>query len=433
MAGSAVTSRASDQGRSETRSASEVDVAIVGAGAAGLVAAKRLIAAGHTVLILEARDRIGGRILTDRRLGAPFDAGAVYLHWAERNPWRGIATSLGAELREEEGGGFFGIFADGIALPSDIRARRWSAFRRLDGLIAAGSRPDRSVADAAKAGGGDPDDGAGGLTRLTLGEEPDRVSSADYDQLWAGDDLLLPEGFGTLVTRFGAGLPVRLSQPVRRIDWSGRGVALETSSGTLRAKCAIVTVPIGVLQADAIAFRPALPAATRDAIGGLGMGAYTKIALRIDRAALGSTEIADAIDVGSGPDAVSFDVFPFGRDLVLCLLGGDHARRLCEAGEAAAVDHVTERFGRVFGANAKAAVRGGVLCGWWSDPFSRGSYSIARPGRLEARLALRQPIGGRIWLAGEASAGGGAMTAGGAALEGERAANEIGRRLRKAS
>ena len=159
------------------------------------------------------------------------------------------------------------------------------------------------------------------------------------------------------------------------------------------------------------------------------MGAYTKIALRLDSGRLDAGELADAIDVESPAATTSFEMRPFGRDLVVAYLGGDYARRLCEAGEREAVAHATERLAAAGVASAARAVTAGCLADWWTDPFSRGGYSIAKPGRLASRLALRAPIGGRVWLAGEASAGGGAMTAGGAFLEGERAANEVARAL----
>jgi monoamine oxidase len=214
---------------------------------------------------------------------------------------------------------------------------------------------------------------------------------------------------------------VRLSTPVETIRWGARGVALDTPSGMLRAGAAIVTVPVGVLKAGGLRFIPDLPAATRDALDGLGMGAYTKIALKIDRARVEPLEGTDYIEVVDG-GAVSFEFWPFGRDLCLVMLGGDHARRLCEAGERAAIDFATERLAGMAGSHIRQAVAGGRLAAWWTDPFSRGSYSVARPGRVAARSALRDPIGGKILLAGEATAGGGAMTVGGATLEGRRAA-----------
>jgi monoamine oxidase len=122
---------------------------------------------------------------------------------------------------------------------------------------------------------------------------------------------------------------------------------------------------------------------------------------------------------------VSFEFWPFGRDLCMVMLGGDHARRLCEAGERAAVDFATERLAGMVGGHIREAIAGGRLAAWWTDPYARGSYSVARPGRVAARQALRRPIGGRLFFAGEATAGGGAMTVGGATLEGQRVARAV--------
>jgi monoamine oxidase len=404
--------------------AAEFDVAIVGAGAAGLAAAKELRRAGRSFVVLEARSRIGGRAYTDDTLGIPFDAGAQYIHWAERNPWKKIADELKVPLEEDAAGGIPVVFANGVRMPDDERARRRSAFSRIWQALEAGVSADRSFADAVKGASPEIVGAAGGITQFALGEDPERVSIADYDQLWAGDDYLVPGGYGALVTRWGADVPVRLSTPVSAIRWNGRGVVLETAAGSLTAGAAIVTVPIGVLKAGGIRFAPELPAPLQDALGGLGMGAYTKLALKIDRARVEPLEATDYIELVDG-SAVSFEFWPFGRDLCLVMLGGDHARKLCEAGEGAAIDFATARLAGMVGGHIRQAIAGGRLAAWWTDPYARGSYSVARPGRVAARQALRQPVGGKVFLAGEASAGGGAMTVGGATLEGQRVARAV--------
>lgn len=408
----------------------DVDVAVIGAGAAGLSAAKQLIALGRSVTVLEARDRIGGRAYTDRRLGDSFDAGAHYIHWADQNPWIGIAAELGVETidSEREGSGGFALFDEGRVLSAGERSRRRAAFGQLEEVLdAAGtSGPDRSIAEVAREQDAGSPGTSAGLTLLTLGEEPDRVSVADYGQLWSGDDRVVPIGYGTLVERYGAGLPVRLNEPVRAIDWSGPGVVVTTAGGPIRARTAILTVSTGVLGHGSIDIRPAWPDAIQAAIDGLPMGAYTKIALRLGTSH--GARLPYAFDVGR-TSLMIFDPVADASNLLVAYLGGDVARGLCEAGEAEAVAFARERLGIVHGADAARAVTGGVLSGWWTDPFARGSYAIARPGAAGARLALRQPVGDRIWLAGEASAGGAAMTVGGAWLEGKRAADEVHRSL----
>jgi monoamine oxidase len=404
--------------------AADVDVAIVGAGAAGLAAAKALRQAGRSFVVLEARARIGGRAFTDESLGVPFDAGAQYIHWAERNPWKKIADEFKVPLQDDGASGIPIVFANGVRIPDDERARRRGAFSRIWQALEAGVSADRSFAEAVKGASPEIVGAAGGITQFALGEDPERVSIADYDQLWAGDDYVVPSGYGALVARWGAEVPVRLSTPVSAIRWGGRGVALETERGMVRAGAAIVTASVGVLKAGGIRFSPELPASMRDALDGLGMGAYTKVALKIDRARAEPLEGADYIELVDG-SAVSFEFWPFGRDLCMVMLGGDHARRLCEAGERAAVDFATERLAGMVGGHIREAIAGGRLAAWWTDPYARGSYSVARPGRVAARQALRRPIGGRLFFAGEATAGGGAMTVGGATLDGERAARAV--------
>jgi len=406
------------------RSAAAADVAIVGAGAAGLAAAKALRQAGRSFVVLEARARIGGRAFTDESLGVPFDAGAQYIHWAERNPWKKIADEFKVPLQDDGASGIPIVFANGVRMPDDERARRRGAFSRIWQALEAGVSADRSFAEAVKGASPEIVGAAGGITQFALGEDPERVSIADYDQLWAGDDYVVPSGYGALVARWGAEVPVRLSTPVSAIRWGGRGVALETERGMVRAGAAIVTASVGVLKAGGIRFSPELPASMRDALDGLGMGAYTKVALKIDRARAEPLEGADYIELVDG-SAVSFEFWPFGRDLCMVMLGGDHARRLCEAGERAAVDFATERLAGMVGGHIREAIAGGRLAAWWTDPYARGSYSVARPGRVAAREALRQPVDARIFFAGEATAGGGAMTVGGATLDGERVARAV--------
>jgi monoamine oxidase len=414
---------------SRARAASDVEVAVVGAGAAGLAAARLLREAGKSFVLLEARDRIGGRAFTDTSLGAPFDAGAQYIHWAERNPWKRIADELGVPLQEDQWSDPPLVYVNGVRLSEAERARRRGGFNRIWSALNLGSAADQSFADAVRNAPPEVVAAAGGVTQFSLGEDPERVSIADYQELWSGDDYLVPDGYGALVARYGADIPVRLQTPVTAVRWDGRGAEVETPVGTVRAAAAIVTVPIGVLKADGIRFSPELPEPIQTALDGLGMGAYTKIALRLDRARVGSLDATDYFEILDGDRATSFEFWPFGRDLMIALLGGDHGRRICEAGEPAAVDFASERLAAMLGGRIRSAVTGGRLAGWWTDPYARGSYSVARPGHLFARTALREPVAERIWFAGEATAGGGAMTVGGATQDGERAAREVLKKL----
>ncbi|MFC6025093.1 flavin monoamine oxidase family protein [Methylobacterium mesophilicum] len=399
-------------------------VAVIGAGAAGLAAASALRAAGQDVVLVEARDRIGGRAFTDRALGPDcrFDAGAEYIHWAERNPWAPVARASGVRFAQE-GGWARTLMIDGRPATDAENAGRRAGFSGLDALLAP-KGGDTSLAEAARAGGPNAEGAAAGLSRLSLGEDPERVSAVDYDRLWSGTDLWV-DGYGDLVARRFADLPVRLNCLVQAIDWSGKTVRIETAGGTLAAAAAIVTVPVGVLKSGALRFTPGLPDGAAAALDGLHMGAYTKVGLRLDPAKVDPAALGDAVSVITGGPTVYFEMGPFGRAIAVANLGGDLARDLCRAGEPAAIALATERLGAILGAKAQGAVLAGRLAGWWTDPHARGSYSIVGPGHAEARERLREPVGGRMFFAGEALAGGGAMTVGGATLDGERAAREV--------
>jgi monoamine oxidase len=225
-------------------------------------------------------------------------------------------------------------------------------------------------------------------------------------------------------------VPVSLSTPVTRIAWGEGGIEAETPAGTLRARAAIVTVPVGVLTAGGISFSPSLPASHLDALGGIGMGALTKIALRLGPERFGLSDSTTLMEAGRPEGMTMIEMFPSGRPLAVAICGGDFARDLAAGGEAAAVAHVADMIGAMLGAQAKAAVTVGRLHSWWADPLSRGAYSVCRPGAAAARSALAVPVADRLWFAGEATAEGGSMTVGGATLSARRAARACADLLR---
>ncbi|MGE7471121.1 flavin monoamine oxidase family protein [Bosea sp. NPDC003192] len=408
--------------------AAEPDVIVIGAGAAGIAAAKQLRAAGRSVIVLEARGRLGGRTFTDSSLGPPYDAGAMFIHWAERNPWTEIARELSVATPNESWGSSFQLFQSGNPMPAGDRARRRGAFgeidRRLDNADL--EARDLSVAEVLSDLGPDLAPVAASGMLLSIGEESARISARDYQRLWAGEDYVVPSGYGNLVARYAEGLDIRLNQPVTAIDWSGSRVAVTTAAGTLRARACIVTVPVGVLKAGAIRFTPQLPARTRDALAGIGMGALTKIALKVDER-FGIAPGTTYFEAGAATRLISFDLFPGDQGIVIGYCGGDFARDLSTAGPDVAREQIVDLLAAMIGGEFRKAAGPVSFPAWWTDPFSHGSYSVCMPGHAGARDILAEPVGGKLWLAGEATAGGGAMTAGGATLAGRTAAAAVAR------
>ena len=406
----------------------DVDVAIVGAGAAGIAAARELQRLGRSFVIVEARERIGGRTFTDSSLGAPFDAGAVYIHWAERNPWREIAASFDVSTIDSATITAPSRFYDNGA-PTEFDGGR-GGYQEVSRLLDTdeGLVPDVSFVERVAKLPPDQRGGAAAIARMALGDEPERISALDYGRLWSGDDLIIPSGYGALVQQYARGLDIRTSTPVTTIDVSGAGISLETPQGRLRTRAAIVTVPVGVLKSGAIRFIPELPAETRDGLAGLEMGALSKVGLKFNGERFGIAAGTDLWD-RTGPRAsFDFECWTHGHDLVVAYFGGDHARDVVGRGEREALQIVLDEFVRVVGADARKSFEKGVMHGWSAEPYSLGCYSHATPGHADARGKLARPVAERLWFAGEATPTDGdfgpAMTAGGAFLAGRAAARD---------
>ena len=411
--------------------AEDTDVVIIGAGAAGLGAARELQRLNKRFVIIEARQRSGGRLYTNIALGQPFDAGAAYIHFAATNPWSQIAADLGVDPL----GGYrlwsgSIAFRNGVALDAEAMARRWESMRRVsDAYDEVEERADISLAQALRAEGQEVRDAGRIQAQMAAGEDPEWVSTADWQRLEGGQNRLVPGGYGALAVKLAEPLGVRHGVLATAIDWSGQLVAVTTDKGIIRARKVIVTVPIGVLKAGHIKLTPALPLEAARALDGLKMGALSKIGLRFSGERFGFQPHQFLAEIGEPSRAMTFEAWPFDGELVVATFGGDYARGLARQGEAAAVNHALERFIGIAGGDARKGFKGGVLAGWSEDPFSLGGYAVALPGRMRAREALARPLGDRLWFAGEATAGNYAMTAGGAYIAGRDAAKQAAARL----
>ena len=403
----------------------DVDVVIVGAGCAGLAAAKRLRAAGASFVVLEAMNRIGGRALTTSDdFGLPFDIGCAWLHAADRNPFFPEAEAAGWTLHHHDMGLDHLWFGKRRATSEEM-GRVAAADAALNACLAAHAGPDDRlsslIADCHYLRANSTFAGP-----MDFGADDDEISVADYN---AAADLdpnyFTKEGFGALIHRWGADVPVRLSTPVRRIRWDGPEVEVETDRGTIRAAAVIVTVSTGVLAFEEIAFTPDLPAAHQEAIFDLPMGLLTKIPVRIEGTRLGLAPFDDVLMERHARHDLYFLAFPFDTDLLVGFVGGDFAWEMEAAGRAAAVDFVTDRLVDLFGSDVRRAVTHGTMTNWGAERHVRGAYAAARPGKARAREVLADPVGERIWFAGEALAGGLKQTAAGARLSGEDVAGKV--------
>lgn len=392
------------------------DVLIIGAGAAGISAARACAARGLSCIVLEAGPRVGGRCLTSHALGVPLDLGATWLHAANRNPLTAFATdAIDHDTVRERHLWMGDRWADDAELAGFAAAEQ----AYFDAMDAAADGPDRAVAEIIPQGGfwdatiahwQGAQIQAREVTELSL---HDQVAN-DLE----GPNLLPRQGLGTMLEGLAAGLPIRLGAAVERLDWWGTGVVAHGAFGTLAARAAIVTVSTGVLAAGGIRFTPALPASHQQAIHDLPMGLLTKFGfLGRDRLGIPPFHGVRLRVTADAPRPMSWILWPFDQDILFGFVGGTLAWEFSALGPAATEAEARAEFASIFGAGQLGRA---VVSDWGENPLFRGAYSQARPGAAGARAALAQPLGA-LRFAGEATHHGMAGTAGGAWVEGERA------------
>lgn len=387
----------------------DVDVVVIGAGIAGLTAARTLMDKGHDVTLIEAADRIGGRAYAETAtFGQPHDHGCSWINHADTNPWQEIAREHGFDLLDHTSAGG-AHFVDGERANAEQRRSYDHAWGTVTQALMKAGRENLDVAASTMM----PDDPTLGTVKTWMGPMDFSVdfkdlSTADWwNSADSNKDLLVPEGLGTVIAAFGRDIPVRLNTPAQAVTWGGDGVRVETPDGTIHAKACICTVSTGVLQAGSINFASGLPVETQEAIGNLPMGLLNKVSLQFRDTRLGFSpnQWLDYFVPNDMPaEAVYFLTWPFGYDFMVGFIGGDFGWELSRAGEAAAVDFALEELVRMAGSNARNAFVKGHLTRWDSNPFVLGAYTAARPGRFSARAALARPVEDRLFFAGEALA-----------------------------
>lgn len=409
-----------------TSRSAEYDVAIVGAGAAGLAAAQTAVALGLRTVVLEAKDRVGGRAYTEAgTLGMPFDHGCHWLHSASRNPFVQIAGDLGFNTAPVDHPRR--IFVDGC-WATDLELNEWCSFveQAFDSMY----RVARGGRDVAADGLIDPQDRWAPLFDAWLGmvngvnaaatSTFDHANYVDTQENWA-----VREGYGALIARHGRGAPVSLATPVRRIEWDRPAMRLTTPAGVVSAGTVIVTVSTGVLASGTISFRPALPDWKQSAIEALPMGMANKVALRFDRDVFGVPHGRYSAFSSDRADAMSFQIRPFEDDVAVGYIGGATSRDLERAGSDASVAFALDQLDAMFGSSIRPRLLATACTAWQSDPAIRGAYSAAKPGAADCRADFARSIDNRLFFAGEAASANFFTTAHGAHLSGIATARAV--------
>jgi monoamine oxidase len=408
----------------------EIDVVVIGAGAAGVAAARRLAAAQIPALVLEARARIGGRAWTMRApSGLPLDLGCGWLHSADENEWAALAPTLG--LTVDRTAPPWGGRRRTIGFPSadqeEFRAESERFFARID--AAAEDPLDRPASDFLEPGSRwNPLLNAVG--NYISGGELDCVSARDlalYHE--TGTNWRVTEGYGALVEAYAAPLDIRLDCPVTVIDHSGPRLRVATPRGDISARAAIVALPASILASEAVRFAPALPD-KRAAADALPLGLADKLFLRVDAPETLPIEsrLFGALDQSS---TGSYHLRPFGRPVVECYFAGRLAWELEREGDGAFARVAVDQLADHLGGDIRKRLHPIAATAWGRDPHALGSYSYARPGKTDARRVLAAPVDDRLFFAGEACSTHDYSTAHGAYRTGVAAANSVAKLLKK--
>jgi monoamine oxidase len=430
-----------------------VDTVVVGAGVSGLTTARLLVRAGQRVLVLEARDRLGGRTWTDRSHGPPTDLGASWIHGITDSPLADAASAFGLRTREFTVGAYqpdsrpIAYYDPAGRRLSDAAATRFAADihhvdRQLTKTIAA-SVPGSSYHDVVEA------------TLAQLAWDPYRtervrefmrhrceeqygvwIGDLDAhgldDDAVEGDEVVFPDGYDQLAVQLAAGLEVWLEHPVHRVHWFDQGVTLEGDRGDVTADRAVLTVPVGVLKSAAFTIDPPLPEPVAGALARLEMNAFEKVFLRFPVKFWDDGVYAIR---QQGPAGVWwhswYDLTALhGEPTLLTFAAGPCAVETRDWAEEQVVESVLAALRRLYGDNLPKP-NGVHLTHWQDDTYARGSYAYLTVGSTPAdHDVLATPIGGVLHLSGEATWTEDPATVTAALMSGHRAAgNVLGRAI----
>jgi monoamine oxidase len=401
---------------------SEIDVVIVGAGAAGIGAARRLAGESLSVLLIESSARVGGRASTQSVAGTPLDLGCGWLHSGERNPWTKIAEQSGFEV--ERGAPAWGDHYRDLGFSPEEQAEaesEWRAWRdRLDTAAFASD-----LASDALPEGGRWAAFAQSMSGYVNGAALEDLSIADYlayDRAASDRNWRVPAGYGALVAASLPPVPLRLATPVTSVDHDGPRVKIGTRAGVIAARAVLITVSTSVLASGAIRFRPALDEKLH-AAACLPLGFANKLFLSVEEGAPLEAErhlLGNPRRANTG----SYYIKPFGRPVVECFYGGPGARALERVGLAEAFQFAQDELAALFGADIRPRLQALTGFFWGTADHIGGAYSHALPGQSLRRRELAAPLNEKLFFAGEATHESDFSTAHGAYASGVRAAEQ---------
>jgi len=414
----------------------DVDVVVIGAGIAGLAAARWLVDQGYEVVVLEAAGNIGGRLRTDWSLGPPFEVGAGWIHSPDGNPVSALAEAVDATRFVTDDDSFTlydgagGVVPDATVLANETRLE--GIYDRIDARF---DRDQPLIEAIRKVDGTALSDPIlrwmlSAYTEFDLGGSINKASAYwfDEDATFDGEDVVLLTGYDAVLKPLAAGLDIRLGHAVKRVEYAaGDGASVVTDQGVFESDFVISSLPLGVLKAGRVAFDPALPKAQRERIARLGLGSVTKLALEFEQPFWPvETQYFGCISREDGRWNYWLNYRTFSdRNILLGLSVGDYAIQADQMADEAMIADAMAVLQQNFGVDIAPPKRH-LRTAWWIDPLSLGAYSTTVSGNRPRDFdRLADPISKTLIFAGEHTIFDYHGTTHGAYLSGLRAAQSV--------
>jgi len=420
------------------------NIIVVGAGIAGLAAARELVDKNFDVTILESRARAGGRIWTDHSLDVPIDLGAAWIHGKSKNPI--YELSLRNQIKTAPCG-----FSNSVLI--DDRGKQVSLIQKLKFA----SRADRILPRLKRlAKQLDRDISVGEGIRKILEEtkmidqevcflnrhliefEAMNGASIDEQSLFAltegsigfsGGDLIFPNGYAEILESLASGVRIKYKEIVESVEYNEGGVTVVTNRGTHQADAAVITLPLGVLKAGRVKFSPALPASMQASISELKMGLFNKVAMRFSEIFWPKDcDMIEIVPAKKRPVCQFINWYKYSKEPILIgCVAADTAKDWETESDEEITWAMSALLERLFGKAATKPIAS-TITRWGQDEFALGSYSVVHPGATAQQFdALAEPVG-RLFFAGEATSRLHQGTVPGAYISGVRAAKQIAER-----